>query len=116
MQVKFFNQVSNSLSVERLSSYGKLDTVTPETILSRYLWNLSVCESLYSPVQLCEVSLRNTLHHHLSERFGEHWFDSAELKLTVWGANEVTRAKEKLRRMKRDSSPGRIVAELTFGF
>jgi hypothetical protein len=116
MQVEFFQRISESLSVERLSSYGRLDAATPETILARYLWNLAICESLYSPVQLCEVSLRNTLHHYLTDQFGERWYDSGALKLTVWGANEVARAKEKLRRMKRDSSPGRVVAELTFGF
>lgn len=116
MQVEFFQKISDGLSVERLNSYGKMDAARPETILARYLWNLAVCESLYPPVQLCEVSLRNTLHLYLTNQFGERWFDSKSLKLTVWGAAEVARAKEKLRKMKRDDSPGRIVAELTFGF
>ena len=55
MQVEFFQQVSSALSVERLSSYGRQDSADQETILARYLWNLAVCESLYSSVQLCEV-------------------------------------------------------------
>lgn len=116
MQVEFFNRVASSLSAERLSSYCERDGADECTTLARYLWNLAVCESLYSPIQLCEVSLRNTLHHHLSDRFGGHWFDSGSLNLTPWGRIEVQRAKDKLKKLKRSPDPGRIVAELTFGF
>jgi hypothetical protein len=62
MQDDFFEHLASSLSVERLSSYRARDGADECTTLARYLWNLAVCESLYSPIQLCEVSLRNTLH------------------------------------------------------
>jgi|GEM_PF-3516013 hypothetical protein len=91
MQVEFFQRISESLSVERLSSYGRLDAATPETILARYLWNLAICESLYSPVQLCEVSLRNQIFHH--ERV-IHWKDlkakhTLMLEVIRWSSNEL---------------------------
>ena len=116
MQDDFFEHLASSLSVERLSSYRARDGADECTTLARYLWNLAVCESLYSPIQLCEVSLRNTLHRYLSDQFNERWFDSGSLRLTPWGIREVERAKEKLHKLKRSHEPGRVVAELTFGF
>ena len=61
VQAAFFQQVAGALSVERLESYGA-DEVSPTVTLARYLLNMALCESLYSPLQLCEVALRNSHH------------------------------------------------------
>jgi len=116
MQEDFFNRISGTLSVERLAAYGSQDHADECTILSRYLWNMSVCESLYSPLQICEVALRNSLHNYLTSRYGEHWYDNGTLSLTNYGETEVRKARVRLKKEKKPQSSGSIVASLQFGF
>jgi hypothetical protein len=116
MQDGFFNKIAESLSVERLGSYGQRDQADQCTILARYLWNMAVCESLYSPLQLCEVGLRNAIHQRLTELYGPAWYESPDFSITDWGRYEVEKAKAKLIGQNVQSSPASIVAELQFGF
>lgn len=116
VQATFFKNVAAALSVERLESYAA-DDVSPTVSLSRYLLNLALCESLYSPLQLCEVALRNSLHRHLTAKLGrEDWYDAAAFPLTAWGQEEIKKAKEKIAAANHPVTPGRVVAELQFGF
>ena len=116
VQAAFFQRVAQALSIERLESYGA-DNASPTIALARYLLNLALCESLYSPLQLCEVALRNTLHRHLAAQVGRaDWYDAAAFPLTVWGQAEVAKAKEKIAGAGHAVTPGRVVAELQFGF
>lgn len=116
VQAAFFQRVAGALSIERLESYGA-DGAGPTVALARYLLNLALCESLYSPLQLCEVALRNALHRHLSVRMARpDWYDAAGFPLTDWGRLEVDKAKDKILSAGHDVTPGRVVAELQFGF
>ncbi|RVQ65722.1 hypothetical protein EKN06_12365 [Croceicoccus ponticola] len=38
-----------------------------------YLWNASICESLYLPLQTAEVCVRNAIHYTLIRRYGQDW-------------------------------------------
>ncbi|MBI2498596.1 MAG: hypothetical protein HYV75_11975, partial [Opitutae bacterium] len=56
-------------------------------------------------------------HRHLAARVGrEDWYDAAAFPLTGWGHTEVTKAKEKIFVAGHEITPGRVVAELQFGF
>jgi hypothetical protein len=116
IQAAFFSHVQRAFSVERLDAYGD-SNVAPSVVLGRYLLNMALCESLYSPLQLCEVALRNSLHAHLSARCARpDWYDSASFALTPWAVEEVAKAKDKIAKSNRLVTPGRVVAELQFGF
>ncbi len=117
LQEQFYAAVRRGLSVERLESYAA-DGASTTVTMARYLLNLALCESLYSPLQLCEVALRNSLHQHLTHLCRrEDWFAAqSEFPLTAWAQGEVAKAKEKISRTARSITPGRIVAELQFGF
>ncbi len=116
IQAAFYADVARALSVERLEAYAG-DQASPTVTLARYLLNLALCESLYSPLQLCEVALRNSLHRHLTHLVGcETWFDAPDFELTPWAAAEVLKAKEKIARTHRPVTAGRVIAELQFGF
>jgi hypothetical protein len=116
IQAAFFDHVQRAFSGERLEAYGD-STVAPSLVLGRYLLNLALCESLYSPLQLCEVALRNSLHAHLSARCARpDWYDSASFSLTPWASEEVDKAREKITKSNRPLTPGRVIAELQFGF
>ena len=116
MNSAFFRHIENVLHTERIDAYrqdGAEHTVT----LSRYLLNMALSESLYPALQFAEIALRNAVHRELSARFGtDAWFDSPLARLTPWQQDKVAEAKEALRKRRKPLSPGRIVAELTFGF
>ena len=71
MNPGFFDQIQAVLAVERLEAY-RLDQAEPQIALARYLWNMALCESLYSPLQMAEIALRNALQRSLGNPLRLH--------------------------------------------
>ena len=116
MQARFFTLIETGLSPARLGAYGA-DNPGDCIVLARYLLNASLAESLYSPLQLCEVALRNSIHAELSRIWGRSdWYDDPRFVLLPWAATEVQNAKRKILKTKTAITPGAVVAELAFGF
>lgn len=114
MRRDFNNKLKVFLSPDRLSGYGQ-DNPGECILLARYLWNVALCESFYSPLQICEIALRNSMHAMLTTFYKQDtWYSLA--KLTTWGTNQVTKAQDKLKKIQRPLNSGRVVAELHFGF
>lgn len=115
MNAAFFQQVEAILATERLDAYRQ-DGVPPATTLARYLWNMSLCESLYSPLQMAEIALRNSLHQFLIARCRTPaWYDVIT-GLPPWQQDQLAKARRKLHDDGKPNNPGRMVAELHFGF
>ncbi len=115
-QVSFYTEIISALSMERMESYGDCNG-NPKSVLARYLLNMALCESLYQPIQYCEVALRNSIHQYLTKLMDtEEWYDSPRFNLTDWAEKQITGAKEKITKSGKTLTPGRIVAELHFGF
>lgn len=84
-------------------------------MLVNYLWNIELSEALYPCLQTFEVALRNSIHTALSDHFQtELWFDQGIL--LEWQQARVQEAREALTQHQKPHEPGRIVAELSFGF
>lgn len=116
MQAGFYSAIEAGLSPARLGAYGA-DHPGPCVVLARYLLNAALAESLYSPLQLCEVALRNSIHAELSRLWGrDDWYDDPRFVLLPWAASEVQNAKRKILKTKSAIRPGGVVAELSFGF
>lgn len=111
----FCEKIIYDLSRERLEPYGR-DGASDSLIMARYLWNIATCESLYSSIHLAEVSLRNSIHKQLTE-FTQRpdWYESLNL-ISGWQLEEITYAKINITRKRKVVTPGRMVAELRFGF
>lgn len=106
-----------TLSPERFESYRPSEGASDERILACYLWNVQLSEALYPILSILEVALRNKLHNALIKTMGsEQWYDIEPSILTPAEQSEVKRVKEYLRQRKKTPEPGRIVAELNFGF
>lgn len=113
-QEQYWENIQRILSVERLSVY-RADDAGPRKTVARYLWNMALCESLYAPLQLFEVGLRNSIDRAMMSIVGvPNWYDA--IQLTAWGYQKVGRAKNKISRQKHIVSSGRVVAELSLGF
>ncbi|CCF83444.1 Abi family protein [Nitrolancea hollandica] len=102
------------VSSERLEAYRPIDGCDLEMVIN-YYWNLCLCESLYPTLSAVEVALRNTIHTAISTQFGDHWFDNQKIVLKDEHKN-ASKARDKLQKHRRPETPGRIVAELSFGF
>jgi len=113
MDQRFFNDIQQTLSPERLSVYGQ-DQPGPCVVLARYLWNAALCESLYSPLQLCEVALRNAIHDTMRNLYSDTWYD--QVALTELGHIQIADAKKKIAKAGKSAIPGRVIAELPLGF
>ena len=75
-QVEFYGELRQATSPSRLMRYFALKPeITDLEAFSLYLWNMSLCESLYPALQGVEVTLRNSIHQAASATFGdEFWF------------------------------------------
>ena len=95
MNNTFFQSVESVLAPERLDAYRQ-DGVPPVTTLARYLLNMALCESLYSPLQMAEIALRNSLNQFLSTRCKTPaWYDVIT-GLPTWQQDQLADARQKL--------------------
>lgn len=114
MQEDFFRTVQSALSADRLSVYGH-DGAASAIVMGRYLWNIAICEALYSPLQMFEVVLRNAIHQAMADLYStDNWYDT--MPLAAWGYQQVGDAKNKIAKAGKAVRPGRVVAELHLGF
>jgi hypothetical protein len=111
-----------ALSNERLSSYARAGT-NYHAAIGTYLWNMALCEALYPVLQGLEIVLRNTLDTAIADRypvtahFGiESWLDRDPPVLDEADRPTVEDAKQRLLERSKPATPGRLVAELNFGF
>lgn len=115
MEQSDFDKVQSGLSRDRLRVY-----MTPgdshADVLAKYLWNMTLCESLYPALNLLEIGVRNSVHHTMSLRHGAFWFDGGCLPLNGYQKDCVQIAKNELVKRHRPVSAGAVVAEVSFGF
>ncbi len=117
MNSDFFEKFEHAIAAERLDAYRHGDNANPLTATARYLWNIALCESLYSPLQMIEVALRNAIHQTLSERANqENWYEHTSCLMLTQQIDQLNHAMSKLKNDGKQETPGRVVAELNFGF
>lgn len=60
MNKHFYSEIESSFTSSRLSVY-KQDGADDTTYLARYLYNIEVCKSPYSSLNIFEVTFRNVI-------------------------------------------------------
>jgi len=101
------------ISPVRLEAY-RPDGASDLAMLANYIWNVQLSEALYPSLQAFEVALRNSVHRALSHHFQtEYWFDQGILLAWQW---KPSARRAQLTTYRKPHDPGRIVAELSFGF
>ncbi len=116
MQANFSNQLRRAISHERLDAYRQRSTGNGDSeLFARYAWNMALSESLYTPLQCLEVSLRNGIHDAAIAYFTpDPWFDLPG-GLYPPEFNKVQEAKGTLLKNKKPLDAGRIIPALPFG-
>lgn len=80
-----------------------------------YVWNMELSEALYPCLQTFEIALRNSIHAAFTEHHKtDMWFEQHDL--LDWQKDTLQKARDQLTTFREPHEPGRIVAELSFGF
>lgn len=105
------------LSSPRLEAYRLSPNDTLRVLIGRYRWNVALCMSLYGPLDYLEVAFRNSLHNALTAFKGTPaWYDLTPTWLLSREQDAISTAKTELLKRNAPLEPGRLVAELNFGF
>lgn len=115
MNLAFLQKIEVILHSERLDAYRQ-DQADAAMTLARYSLNMALCESLYPVLQFAEIALRNATHAAFTARCGtDRWYDTIT-GLQSWQVDKIQEAKDSLIKNGKPITPGRMVAELSFGF
>jgi hypothetical protein len=104
--------IQRTITHERLRRYLNAAAQDVSRALQLYEYNVQLSEVLYGLLHGLEVTVRNAEHQALSNSYGTPtWYDVAPL--TVYWKDKIKEAK---RKTGVAGKPGKIIAELTFGF
>lgn len=116
-QNHIFDELTVIFSQERLDGYlghAYCNNSKNEALIA-YSWNIELSQALYPALQILEITLRNSLHRAITENFQtEQWFELSFLHEKEQA--KINKAKKTIKDKKKTLTPGRIVAELSFGF
>lgn len=115
MVQQFVSEIERSFSQPRLEKYGPPGTQRTELIVA-YFWNLALSEALISPLAIVEVALRNAIDQNLSIHFNRTDWQLESGFLHYKQLREYAYAIGKVEESRAALTPGKIVAELNFGF
>ncbi|WP_291724391.1 Abi family protein [Magnetospirillum sp. 64-120] len=113
--------LENTISVERLGTYLKRAGFDRERAIKLYLWNSYISQSLHSPLEICEVSIRNSVNQCLVDAFGSQWHNEQRF----FDINPETRSRletsiaqvvDRIEKADHPVTNGRVVAGLSFEF
>ncbi len=110
------DQLSQAISLERFARYLAWAEGDRVRALELYTLNTQVSETLYTPLQMLEVALRNRVHAVLSDAYNDRWFDDQALITLPNQREQIDKIYQDLIKERKEPNPGRIVAMLTFSF
>lgn len=111
-----YEALEMALSLERFGRYLDWASGDRSRAIELYTLNTLISESLYTPLQMLEVALRNRIHAVMTEAVNESWFHEPGLLLGEWQPEQLAKAIQDIEANKKEATPGRIVAALTFSF
>lgn len=113
------NAINATLSPARIGRYMPAAGGCQHLALRLYVWNARLCEAMYLPLQLAEVSSRNAISVPVEKRFGAFWYEDYRfeniLPLSIRTTLQETVRKEKSKR-KGAFTVNHVIAALPFGF
>lgn len=108
-----------ALSPERFAPYQRKTGGDLHRAVRLYEWNLAVSGAFHEALGILEVVLRNALGRQLATYHGAlagQWYDDPLGVLSDLARDDIAAARRRVRKLRRPETPGRVVAELNFGF
>lgn len=112
-------RVATMLSTARLAPYLRAANGDLSRALHLYEWNVAISGGFYEALGILEVVLRNALSTQLAAHHGTlagHWYDDPLGVLSNLAHDDIEAARRRVRKLRRPETPGRVIAELNFGF
>lgn len=114
---------STNISVERLKSFIRNENDTIEDVLSRYIDNIQISQSLYPELSILEITLRNSIDSMLKINFSENWLEE-EVKFNKFLMEKdykvlldtYNSTREECNNSSKEFTSGKVIANLNFGF
>lgn len=110
------DDIEAALSLERFGRYVTWAGGDRRAAVELYSLNARISEALYIPVHGLEIALRNRIHTVMTDAHGERWFETDGLLLAPHQRDQLAGAVAEIEEAGKETSAGRIVAELTFSF
>lgn len=105
------------LSKRRLDAFVDPADPSESRTLARYQANVLICEALYPALHVVEVVVRNHIYAGIARKKGDSWLTNApERWMRGEEIRKVQEAVASLVNLGRPTEPGRMIAELNFGF
>ena len=110
--IQFLASIERTITKERLTRYLGATEQDVSRALELYEYNVQLSQVLYGLLHVLEVTVRNAEHHALTASYGTPtWYDITPL--SPYWKDRLSNAKAK---PGVAGTPGKVVAELTFGF
>ena len=106
------------ISRERLGTYLAATGFDRERALNLYAWNMRIAAAFFPLLGAAEICSRNLIAARLEAVYGAIWWRSSQLHTTMGkrGKGIVLRVADKITDSGKPETPGRVIAELSFGF
>ena len=120
-QIRDIHKVSDELTLSRLGRYLRATRNNRGQALRLYVLNARVSAVLMTDLHYVEILLRNRFDRELTARFGATWYNSPQFLSLVNGRTHGILQKAQKNAAKHWKHPtpllpGKVIAELTFGF
>lgn len=107
--------------IEPWISHERMEAYRPEggddlAMVVTYLYNVTLCEALYTSLGFLEVALRNSLHTSLASLYGSTSWYTLPGVLEDGQQRDVRRVTTRIRGERKPVTPDPVVSELNFGF
>jgi len=110
-----FSSVGHCISIKRIESY-RVAGDTDDDVLSRYMWNVCLCEALYPALHSLEIALRNSIYTEVTKMTNNpNWLLDNSVVAGYHQQRAVSKAVSELVSAGKPTDPERIVAATTFG-
>ena len=105
--------LERTLSNDRLTKYLAATASDLNAALTLYERNMRLSESMYIPLQILEVCLRNRINHEMSFIYGANWLNNSMVPLQLNAKQMITEA---TKACGVNHSNSDLVAEIKFAF
>ncbi|NHN89453.1 hypothetical protein [Acetobacter conturbans] len=104
------------LSAPRFATYLAEKDGDKEAALELYLWNLKLSAAFFVPLQICEVSIRNSVVSAIELTYGANWPWEKGFEISLRNPPHGYSPRRNLIELRKLPTSGKIVAELKFVF
>ncbi|NGO66689.1 hypothetical protein G6N76_23785 [Rhizobium daejeonense] len=104
------------LSAPRFATYLAEKAGDKEAALELYQWNLELSSAFFVPLQICEVSVRNSIVSAIESTYGPNWPWERGFEISLRNPPTGYSPRRNLMGLRSLPTSGKIVAELSFVF